>query len=95
LRGPTRKDRPAGREVSKRVDAINLIVDKVTEKTALMQDNLFSLQDMWLKIESTIEVISRHMKSNVENQVMVNAPSPIRKFYFDNLYRSIAAEAET
>jgi hypothetical protein len=95
VRAPTRKDRPAGREVSKRVDAINLILNKITEKTASVQDNSLSLQDMWLKIESSIEVTSRHMKSNVENQIMANAPSPTRKSYFDNLYHSIATEAET
>ena len=75
MRAPTRKDCPNEREVSKNIDAINLIIDKVIEKTALMQDNLLSLQDMWLKIESTIEVTSRHMKSNVKNQIMANAPS--------------------
>lgn len=92
---PTRKDRPAGREKSKRVDAINLIVDKVTEKTSSQQQDNVSLQNMWLKIENAIEVTSKHMKANIENQIMANAPSPIRKSYFDNLYRSIAAEAET
>jgi hypothetical protein len=35
------------------------------------------------------------MKSNIENQIIANAPSPIRKSYFDNLYHSIEAEAET
>jgi len=50
---------------------------------------------MWLKIESAIELTSKHMKANIENQIMANALSPIRKSYFDNLYRSIAAEAET
>jgi hypothetical protein len=50
---------------------------------------------MWLKIESAIEMTSRHMKVNVENQIMANAPSPVRKAYFDNLYQAIAAEAET
>jgi len=49
---------------------------------------------MWLKIESVIEMTSKHMKTNVENQIMVHAPSPVRKAYFENLYRSIAAEAE-
>ena len=72
----------------------NLIVDKVMQKAASMQGNSMSLQDMWLHIESAIEVTSKHMKANVENQIMVNDPSPIRKAYFDNLYRSIAAEAE-
>ena len=38
---------------------------------------------------------SRHMKVNVENQIMANAPSPVRKAYFSNLYQAIAAEAET
>ncbi len=53
------------------------------------------LQQMWLKIASAIEMTSKHMKTSIENQIMVNAPSPVRKAYFDNLYRSIAAEAET
>ena len=35
------------------------------------------------------------MKVNVENQIMANAPSPVRKAYIDNLYQAIAAEAET
>ena len=50
---------------------------------------------MLLKIESAIEMTSKHMKTNVENQIMAHAPSPVRKAYFDNLYRSIAAETET
>ena len=50
---------------------------------------------MWLKIESAIEMTSRHMKVNLENQIMANAPSPVRKAYVDNLYQPIAAEAET
>ena len=50
---------------------------------------------MWLKIENAIEMTSRHMKVNVENQIMANAPSPVRMAYFDNLYQAIAAEAET
>lgn len=54
-----------------------------------------SLQDMSLKIETMIEVTSKHMKSSFEKKMMANALSPIRKSYFDNLYRSIAAEAET
>ena len=53
------------------------------------------LQQMWLKIESAIEMTSKHMKRSIENQIMVNEPSPVRKAYFDNLYHSIAAEAET
>jgi hypothetical protein len=92
---PSKNERPAGREKSKRVDAINLIVDKVTEKASSSQQDNVSLQNMWLKIESAIELTSKHMKANIENQIMANAPSPIRKSYFDNLYRSIAAEAET
>ena len=53
-----RKERPVGREQSKRVDAINLVVDKVSEKAASRQQNysLF-LQDMWLKIESAIQLL--------------------------------------
>ena len=35
------------------------------------------------------------MKVNVENQIMVNVPSPVRKAYFDNLYLAITAETET
>jgi len=35
------------------------------------------------------------MKVNVKNQIMANAPSPERKAYFENLYCSIVAEAET
>ena len=35
------------------------------------------------------------MRSSVENQIMANAPSPIRKAYFNNLYQAIAAEAES
>ena len=92
---PTRKERPSGREKSKRVDAINLIIDKVSEKTQSIQDNTNTLQDMWLKIEGAIEMTSRHMKANVENQIMAHAPSPVRKAYFNNLYQAIAAEAET
>ena len=50
---------------------------------------------MWLKIESAIEMTSNHMKTNVENQIMSHAPSPVKRAYFDNLYKSIAADAET
>jgi hypothetical protein len=93
---PSRKERPPGREMSKRVDAINFIVDKVAERAQLPpRDNASTLQDMWLKIESAIEMTSKHMKTNVENQIMSHAPSPVRRAYFDNLYKSIAADAET
>ena len=95
LKLPSRKERPPGREKSKRVDAINLIVDKVAERAQPLRDNTATLQDMWLKIEGAIEMTSRHMKTNVENQIMSHAPSPVRKAYFDNLYKSIAADAET
>ena len=50
---------------------------------------------MWLKIETALDMTSRHMKANVENQLMANAPSLVRKSYFDNLYKTIAAEAES
>jgi hypothetical protein len=50
---------------------------------------------MWLKIESAIEMTRRHMKVIVENQIMANMPSPVRKAYFNNLFQAIAAEAET
>ena len=60
-----------------------------------MQDITTTLKDMWLKIKSAIEMTSRHMKVNVENQIMANVPSPVRKVYFDNLYQAIVAEAET
>jgi hypothetical protein len=35
------------------------------------------------------------MKANVENQIMAQAPSPVQKAYFNNLYQAIAAEVET
>ena len=95
LKLPSRKERPPGREKSKRVDAINLIVDKVAERAQPPCDNTATLQDMWLKIESAIEMTSKRMKTNIENQIMSHAPSPVRKAYFDNLYKSIAADAET
>ena len=63
------------------------------QKAASIQGKSLPLQDMWFKIESTIKVTSKYMKANVENQIMANAPSPIRKAYFDNLYHFIAAEA--
>jgi hypothetical protein len=71
-------------------------VDKVSERVLLhsTQDTT-TMQDVWLKIETDLEMTSRHMKSNVKNQIMANAPSLIRKSYFDNLYHSIAAEVES
>ena len=54
-----------------------------------------TLQDKWLKIETALEMTSRHMKSNAKNQIMANAPSLVKKSHFDNLYHSITAEAET
>ena len=93
---PSRKDRPNGREKSNQVDAVNLIVDKVSERVSLHQtQDTTTLQDMWLKIETALKMTSRHMKSNVKNQIMANAPSPVRTLYFDNLYHSITVEAET
>jgi len=50
---------------------------------------------MWLKSKSAIEMTSRHMKANVENQLMANLPSSVRKAYIDNLYWAIAVDAET
>ena len=49
VRLPTRKERPSGREQSKRVKAINLIVDKLSEKAQSRHDNTTTLTDMWLK----------------------------------------------
>ena len=50
---------------------------------------------MWLKIKHAIDMTRRHMKTNVENQIMANVPSLVRKAYFNNLYQAIAVEAET
>ena len=73
VKAPSQKERPSGRGKSKRVNAINLIVDKVSEKVASnsTQDTA-TLQDMWLKIETALEMTSRHMKTNLENQIMAN-----------------------
>jgi hypothetical protein len=53
-----------------------------------------TLQDTWIKIETVLEMTSRHMKANVENQIMANAP-PLVRSYFDNLYHSIAVEVKS
>ena len=50
---------------------------------------------MWMKVESANKATSKHMKANVENQIMANVQSPVGKSYFDNLYQAIVAEAET
>ncbi len=50
---------------------------------------------MWNEIESAIKTASEHMRRITKNQIMSNAPSPIKKAYFENLYRSITAAAET
>jgi hypothetical protein len=47
------------------------------------------------RIESAIETTSEHMSRITENQFMSNAPLPIKKAYFENLYQSITAAAET
>ena len=57
VRLPTRKESPTGREKSNQVDAINLIVDKVSENAQSGQDNTTTLQDIWLKIESATEIV--------------------------------------
>ena len=96
VRAPSQKERPSGMEHTKRVDAINLIMNKVSEKVAShsTQDTA-TLQDMWLKIKTALEMTSGHMKTNVENQIMANTHSWVRKSYFDNLYKTIAADAES
>ena len=95
VRLPKSKERPAVREYSKRVDAINLIVDKVSQQVNTSRENTSSIHDMWTKIETAIKTTSEHMRRITENQIMSNAPSPIKKAYFENLYQSITAVAET
>jgi hypothetical protein len=50
---------------------------------------------MWLNMETALEMSSKHMKGNVENQIMANAPSLVWKSYVDNHYHSITADAKT
>jgi hypothetical protein len=47
---------------------------------------------MWSKIEKGLEATNKQMKSITNNQIMVQAPSPLRETYFANLYQTIAAE---
>ena len=46
VRLSTTKECPSGREQSKQVNAINLIVDKVSEKAQSSKDNTTALQGM-------------------------------------------------
>jgi hypothetical protein len=46
------------------------------------------------KIEKRIEETNDQMKVMAKNQVIAQAPSPTCKKYFDNLYDTIAGEAE-
>jgi hypothetical protein len=94
VRVPNRKGHPASREHSKRVDVINLVVDKVSQKVSATQNNPPMIQEMWRKIEGAIEVTGKHMRSLTHNQIMANAPIPIKRESFDNLFRSIVADME-
>ena len=67
----------------------------MSQQVNTSRENTSSIHDMWTKIETAIETTSEHMRRITENQIMSNAPSPIKKTYFENLYRSIAAAAET
>ena len=55
---PNRKGCPASREHSKHVNAIKLVVDKVSQKVFVTQNNQPMIQEMWRKIEGAIEVTS-------------------------------------
>ena len=70
-------------------------MDKGSDRVSLQQtQDATTLQDMWLKIETALEMTSRHMKSNVENQIMTNTPSQVRNGTL-TIYHSIVVEAET
>ena len=53
VRMPSRNDHPAGREHSKRVDAINFIIDKVTEN-ASAPTRCSGVKKLWEKINKRI-----------------------------------------
>lgn len=95
VRSPNKKERPAGREYSNRVDEINIIMDKLSQQVNTTQDKSSPIQEMWSKIESAIKLTSEHMHNVIKNQAMYNAPSPIKEAYFNSLSRSITAEVAT
>jgi hypothetical protein len=51
---------------------------------------------MWDKIDHTLEATKKHTKTmnNHHDHSMAMAPSPIRKGFFENLYKTIAATSE-
>ena len=58
---PGKKERPVGREQLKHVDAINLIMYKVSQKATVMHGKAPTIHDMWSKIESAISIMSKHI----------------------------------
>jgi hypothetical protein len=93
VREPTRSDRPSGKEKPKRTDAINFIIDKVASKPVAPATSTTTVS-MWKSVEKGLAQANEQMRELANNQIMAQAPSPIRKQYVDDLYATIATETQ-
>ena len=94
---PPRLSRPVGRELAKRADAVNFIVDEVSKRAT---DNLKSpsldTDAMMGVLQRTLSQANEHMSSiahqqaaMANHQVMMSAPTVIRESYFGDIYATI------
>ena len=81
---PTRKDRPLGREASKKCAAIAYVVDKVTTKvaTAYRPPN-------WDAFAEHMSAANEHLSTMVQFQVISHASPQRKKQFFDEISSSM------
>jgi hypothetical protein len=97
---PQSKTRPAGRDSTKRSDAVKFIVDEVSKRAT---DNLKSptqgsdaimgvLQKTLIESNEHMRSIAHQQATMANHQVMMSAPLEIREKYFGEIYTAIQLE---
>lgn len=77
VRYQKRSERTAGHEYTKQVNAINLIVNKMTQQSAGPVSSTILVEKKWSKVEKGLDAFNNQMKSITNNQIMAQAPSPL------------------
>ena len=87
---------PAGRETSKRADAVNFIISKITKQSNKAQKQQVSLnrdpvinviEKILVESNEQMKIIARQQYTMVNHQVMMSAPTEVRNNYFDEIYK--------
>ena len=97
---PQSKTRPAGREATKRSDAVKYIVDEVSKRaTDSLQSPAQGSDTIINVLQKTLSESNEHMRSIAQqqatvanHQVMMSAPSEICEKYFGEIYTTIQLE---